>query len=288
MLAVALSTSVSFYNAIDEEPVNVFRPQHEITVIESSLGGLVAVGTDDGTVIVLEPVSCQILHEFKNSENRITFTKFSRDSSRLFCASEDEIVYVYDLILGVFHDFIPSDSEILDMCLLKNDTRIGVINYFSNERVFSVRDVSTKTVLRTIPEYPCGVRRARSCPIDDRVLTLTHGDSSDARIWDPDMESGSWITQHGFVARAEFSNDGEFILCVLWNNNIAVYDSTSLEIVRAVIVNEGLPWYLGQASMGLFYSFVSTVVQESDVLRKREFDENIVGVCGVCGVSVLL
>jgi serine/threonine protein kinase len=180
-------------------------------------GSLLAVGYDDGSIILKNSSDLSHKHEWRKHKDYVFLVAFSSDSKTLVSASGDRSVLVWNnqtgqqerrMEIGSNDLFVTADPDRLQVALLNSETK-----------AVSVASIDDRNPLRTF-----GQRVETSCGSFSRDGKTFAVGTADGRVFLWSMSTGEAIrdysageNQQGEVGGVAFTPDGEFI-AIGWNN----------------------------------------------------------------------
>ena len=154
----------------------------------------------------------RLLQDFKH-QKAVTAAVFSPDGRALVSVSRDRKAKLWDLQGNLLQDF-EHEKRVVSAVFSPDGRKILTASDDNTARVWDVRGK-----LLQVYNHKGDVNIARFSPDGSRILTVTN----DRKAWLLDLRGTPLIGQYG-VSSAAFSPDGKYIVFVLFNNTVKLWN----------------------------------------------------------------
>ncbi|MEE1782186.1 TIR domain-containing protein [Streptomyces sp. SP17BM10] len=173
----------------------------------STDGQLLAVGGDDGTVLICDALTGTALRTLRDHVGRVYAVKFAEDV--LATGSADGTVRLWDPVSGACRHRLDVHPDGVWPVSLRRDSRLLATG--DAEGTVTLWDTVSGRPLHHLPGHTAPVYTAVYSP--DGTLLVTGDAGGDVRLWE--VDTGRLVTalerHHGPVYRARFSPDGTLL-----------------------------------------------------------------------------
>ena len=218
--------------------------ESSIQVIKAALspdGETLAWALEDHRIEIIELSSGKILNTLTGHTGFVTAIKFSKTGDRIFTASHDNSVKVWDIDGSLVYEFYPGGGEVLGIGVSPDETKMAIVTFEGPQKLWDFeKNVSFQKL------DPSGAFDGSDAGFSSngRVVSIGLG-GGPTSLWD--IDSGTQLWSGGNYALI-FSPDGKFMaysdVDINGNNLIQVRSMVDQQLVQTLMGHMGLIWKL--------------------------------------------
>jgi WD40 repeat protein len=236
MLATAAGRSVKLWSVTDPRPGARDLPPYETAVVAVTFrpdGKVVAVGMDNGTVVLSDTASGQELApRLEGHQAKLTGISFSRDGSLIATVGIDRKAKLWNASTGTLLRTLSGHTGAVEAVSFSSDARQLATG--SADRTVRLWDTETGSLTMTMAGHTAAVKTVAFLNIKQQVFLASTSDDRTARLWDP-KTGKSERTLRGHTARVQdiaVHPQHNALLTAAADKTVRTHPSTDSDVVR--------------------------------------------------------
>ena len=199
----------------------VFEPPIKVTKAALSPDGqILAVALEDHTIELIELSSETILKKLEGHTSIVTSIKFSVTGDRLYTASHDNYVRVWNTVDGsMVSEVLPGGGEILGLGISPDDTKLAIVTFEGPQKLWDLRK---NELIEEVGSSGAFDGADASFSPDGKFLGIssTNGPVS---LWDAETKARLW-------------SGGDYALALFPNGRYFAYSDTGDDESRVIVI----------------------------------------------------
>ena len=122
-----------------EKEIVMEAPMQVIKAALSPDGGILAWVLEDHRIEIIELYSSEILNTLTGHTGMVTAIKFSQSGDRLYSASHDNSVKVWEVDGSLVSEFYPGGGEVLGIGVTPDETKLAIVTFEGPQKIWDVR-----------------------------------------------------------------------------------------------------------------------------------------------------
>ena len=222
-----------------EEEVVLESPLQVVKAAVSPIGKTLSWALEDHRIEIIELPSGKILNTLKGHTGFVTAIKFSKTGDRIFTASHDNSIKVWDVDGGLISEFYPGGGEVLGIGVSPDETKMGIVTFEGPQKLW---DLQTNELIENIGSTGAFDGSDAGFLPNGQIVGIALG-GGQTFLWD--VEKGKQLWSGGYYALT-LSQDGKYIAYSdvdLGGNNVVVLSSmTGQQLIEPLMGHTGMIW----------------------------------------------